>query len=422
MTEQPIVTATPGSRTPAPPAEIDAPTVPTSRRLMVLLIVGGILVAAFFVWRGFFTNPAVPDNIVALSGRIEGDDSAVAPKTGGRILEIRAREGDSVKVGDVIAILDDEQVRAREQAARAALAQAEAQARSASAQMAVLQEQLHGDQLLTEQSKVDVDGRVRQAEADLAAAQADLAEHQAAYDLALFDRDAYTKLARSGAVSERQGKQAAALAEQDAAAVAAGKRRVEASQGALTAAQANVANPSIRGSLAAGVERQLAQQEAQVASATASIAQAKAQLAEAQANRQDLTVTAPFAGTVITRAAEPGEVVQAGTAIITLLDLGKVYLRGYVPEGQIGKVALGQLAHVFLDSNPQQALDASVTRIDPQATFTPENTYFRDDRVKQVVGVKLQLKQGIGFAKPGMPADGEILAQGNSWPAGRESR
>lgn len=422
MTEQPIVTTTPGSRTPAPPAEIDAPTVPTSRRLMVLLIVGGILVAAFFVWRGFFANPAVPDNIVALSGRIEGDDSAVAPKTGGRILEIRVREGDIVKVGDVIAILDDEQVRAREQAARAALAQAEAQARSASAQMAVLQEQLHGDQLLTEQSKVDVDGRVRQAEADLAAAQADLAEHQAAYDLALFDRDAYTKLAQSGAVSERQGKQAAALAEQDAAAVAAGKRRVEASQGALTAAQANVANPSIRGSLAAGVERQLAQQEAQVASATASIAQAKAQLAEAQANRQDLTVTAPFAGTVITRAAEPGEVVQAGTAIITLLDLGKVYLRGYVPEGQIGKVALGQLAHVFLDSNPQQALDASVTRIDPQATFTPENTYFRDDRVKQVVGVKLQLKQGIGFAKPGMPADGEILAQGNSWPAGRESR
>ena len=53
-------------------------------------------------------------------------------------------------------------------------------------------------------------------------------------------------------------------------------------------------------------------------------------------------------------------------------------------------------------------LEAVVSRIDPQATFTPENTYFRDDRVKQVVGVKLQLKTGIGYAKPGMPADGEI--------------
>ena len=146
---------------------------------------------------------------------------------------------------------------------------------------------------------------------------------------------------------------------------------------------------------------------------------ARAQLAEAEANRQDLTIRAPFDGTVMTRAAEPGEVVQAGTAIITLLDLTKVYLRGFVPEGQIGKVALGQPAHIFLDSNPKHALNAYVSRIDPEATFTPENTYFRDDRVKQVVGLKLQLKDGFGFAKPGMPADGEILVKGDVWPRNR---
>jgi HlyD family secretion protein len=57
-----------------------------------------------------------------------------------------------------------------------------------------------------------------------------------------------------------------------------------------------------------------------------------------------------------------------------------------------------------------------ITRIDPQATFTPENTYFRDDRIKQVVGIKLQLKGGLGLAKPGMPADGEVLVQGDAWP------
>src|SRR3984893_1082346 len=119
----------------------------------------------------------------------------------------------------------------------------------------------------------------------------------------------------------------------------------------------------------------------------------------------------------MTRAAEPGEVVQAGTAIITLLDLSKVYLRGFIPEGQIGKVKVGQPAHIFLDSNSNQALDGYVLRIDPQATFTPENTYFRDDRVKQVVGVKVQLTQGIGFAKPGMPAGGEELVSGDPGPA-----
>jgi HlyD family secretion protein len=79
-------------------------------------------------------------------------------------------------------------------------------------------------------------------------------------------------------------------------------------------------------------------------------------------------------------------VVQAGTTIVTLLDLSKVYLRGFIPEGAIGKVKVGQPAHIFLDSNSNQPLDGSVLRIDPQATFTPENTYFRDDRVKQVVG------------------------------------
>ena len=121
----------------------------------------------------------------------------------------------------------------------------------------------------------------------------------------------------------------------------------------------------------------------------------------------------------MTRAAEPGEVVTAGTAIVTLLDMSKVYLRGYVPEGQIGKVKIGQPARIYLDSDPTKPVDAQVQRIDPQATFTPENTYFRDDRVKQVVGVKLQVKGAIGFAKPGMPSDGEILVEGNVWPSGR---
>ncbi|HEY1950735.1 MAG TPA: HlyD family efflux transporter periplasmic adaptor subunit [Bryobacteraceae bacterium] len=392
------------------------------RRIVPFLVVIVLAGVAVLIWRMFFFTPAIPESIVTLSGRIEGDDSAVAPKTAGRILEIRVREGDTVNAGDVIAILDDQQVRARQDQAQSALVAARASTLSARAQVAILQEQLRQNQLFTEQSKVDSQGRVRQGEADLAAAQADLAQQEASYQLALFDKDAYTRLAQAGAVSERQGKQSVATADQQAAAVAAAKRRVEAARGALTTAQANLTNPGIREAQVAGVQRQIAQQEAEIANAAATAEQARYQLVEAQANRQDLTVVAPFTGTVVTRAAEPGEVVTAGTAIITLLDLTKVYLRGFVPEGQIGKVKLGQAAHVYLDSNPNQSLDAYVSRIDPQATFTPENTYFRDDRVKQVVGVKLQLKTGIGYAKPGMPVDGEILVQGNEWPAHKASQ
>jgi HlyD family secretion protein len=341
-----------------------------SRRGIRLLLLPILVVAGVIVWKVFFSAPPVPDNVILLSGRVEGDDSAVAPKTNGRILDVRVREGDSVQAGDTIAVLDDEQVRAREEQARFALLQSEARAKSANDQIAVL-------------------------EAQLQQGEAELAQQEASYKLADFDRDAYTRLAKSGAVSERQGKQAEATAEQQAAAVAAAKRRV------------------------AAIQMQIAQQHAEIASVAASTQQMRAQLVEAQANRQDLIVKAPFAGTVATRTAEPGEVVTAGTAIITLIDLNKVYLRGYVPEGQIGRVKVGQPSHVYLDSNPRQPLDAYVSRIDPQATFTPENTYFREDRVKQVVGVKLLLKSAGGYAKPGMPADGEILVNGDQWPKGR---
>lgn len=396
----------------APPSEERPPR----SRVLRILLVAGVVMLVLLVWKVFFANPRLPDSIVGLSGRIEGDDSAVAPKTSGKIMEITVREGDLVTAGQVIARLDDAQVRAAEDAARAALADAQLKARSANEQISVLREQLNENQLQTTQSTTDSQGRVRQAQADLTAAEADLAAQQAALRIAEFNRDAYTRLAKSGAVSQQQGLQMEATADQQVAAVAAAQRRVESARGALTTAQANLDNPKIRDTQVAGTQRQIIQQQAEAEAAKAEAQQAEAQLAEAKANFADLTVLAPFDGTIITRTAEPGEVVQAGTAIVTLLNLSKVYLRGFIPEGDIGKVKLGQPCHIFLDSNPNQPLDGYVLRIDPQATFTPENTYFRNDRVKQVVGVKLQLTQGIGYAKPGMPADGEILVSGTTWP------
>jgi HlyD family secretion protein len=373
MNAQPIpdVDPRPIQSEPGQPQVVSTPQRRRSwRPLVVLVLLLALAAGGYSLWKKFFSVPPVPDNIVLLSGRIEGDDSAVAPKTAGRIVEVRFREGDSVSAGDTIALLDDQQIKAREEQANATVMQAAARARSAQDMINVLQEQLH------------------QVEAEVA-------QQEAQYQLAIFDRDAYTRLAKTGAASERQGKQAEATAEQQRAAVAAAKRRV------------------------AAVQMQIVQQKAEVASAAATINQARAQLSEAQANRRDLIVKAPFSGTVATRTAEPGEVVTAGTSLVTLVDLNQVYLRAFVPEGQIGKVKLGQPAHIYLDSNPNQPIDAYVSRIDPKATFTPENTYFRDDRVKQVVGVKLQLKSGFGYAKPGMPADGEILVSGDRWPQGR---
>ncbi len=401
------------------------PATASSRRssgLVLALIIITVAVSAFAVWRLFFAAAEVSESVIALSGRIEGDDSVIAPKIAGRIVEIRFREGDSVKAGDTIAVLDDEQLKAREQQGRAAVAASEARERAARSQFSTLQEQLRQSAIQTEQAKTDAAGRVSQAEAELASAEAVLAQQEASLKLAVFDRDAYTRLAATGAVSERQGRQAVTAAEQQEAAVAAARKRVDAARGALITARANLETPNVRAAQEAIIQKQIGQQEAEIAAAVASIEQARFVLSEAQANRKDLVVTAPFNGTVITRSAEPGEVVTAGTAIVKLLDLSQVYLRGFVPEGQIGRVKVGQAAHVYLDSKPNGPIDALVSRADPEATFTPENTYFRDDRVKQVVGVKLQLTGATGLAKPGMSADGEILIQGDQWPQKRSKR
>jgi HlyD family secretion protein len=392
------------------------------RRLVILAVLVVLALAGFAFWRLVLAPPGLPPGVIAVSGRIEGDDSAVAAKTSGRIREITVREGDRLETGQVIAFLDDEQIRAREQQAMAAVRQAEARARLTQHQIAVLDEQLRQSRLGVDQARADAQGRVNEAEGKLAAAEAQLAQAEASYAQAKWDREAMARLFKRELVAEQEARRAANAEEAQAAVVAASRRQVEAARGALTAARANLVNPAIRSSQVAAVQGQILQAQADIAAAQAEAERARAQLEEARANRKDLQVMAPFTGTVATRTAEPGEVVMAGTPIITLVNLAEVYLRAFVPEGQIGRVRVGQPARVYLDSAPAKPLEAQVMRIDPQASFTPENTYFREDRVKQVVGVKLRLRSADGFAKPGMPADGEILVDGGAWPTRQAGR
>ncbi|MFL6208244.1 MAG: HlyD family secretion protein [Pyrinomonadaceae bacterium] len=378
-----------------------------------------ILLAGFLFWRFFLRKPDVPPNIIQVTGRVEGDDAAISAKTAGRIREINVREGDQVAAGQIIAVLDDEQVKAREEAAQSAVQQAEARQQRAQQQIAVLHAQLDQAQLGVTQARADAQGRVHQSEAQVAAAEAQLAQAEAAYSQARYDEEKFTKLAKQGDTPERTAVQAHTAAEAQRAIVQAAHRQVDAARGSLQAARANLFNPQIRSSQASAVEQQIAQAQTDITAAAADIERARAQFREAEANRNDLQIIAPFAGTVATRTAEPGEVVAAGTPIITIVNLDKVYLRAFVPEGQIGRVKPGQPARVYLDTargGGGQALAATVERIDPEASFTPENTYFREERVKQVVGVKLLLTNSQGAAKPGMPADGEILVDGTVWP------
>jgi HlyD family secretion protein len=390
------------------------------RWLLVLGAAAAAAAAATYVARTL--RPAALVTSVPLSGRIEGYQADLGAKVGGRVVWVAVREGAFVHAGQVVVRLDDAQARAQVDAADAAVLAAEQRVRQSAATLGVLAAQIDEARLGGEQARADTSGRVAQARGALAAGQAQVVaaiaavrEAQANVTFTAGDDVRYAALGRTGDVAAQRALQArtayaaaAATLAQRRAAVAAARRNAAAAAGALALARSTAYNAPISAAQVVALEQQVRQARIAVNAARADVAQASAQRRQAQATLDDLTVRAASDGTVIARAVEPGDVVAPGRILLSVVDLDQVYLRGYVSEGQIGLVRVGQRAHVALDSDPSHPLDARVAQIDAEASFTPENVYFRDDRVQQVFGVRLDLVAPRGAAKPGMPADATI--------------
>ncbi|MEL6247820.1 MAG: efflux RND transporter periplasmic adaptor subunit [Cyanobacteria bacterium J06648_16] len=386
----------------------------------ILIPLSGIALGVS-LWGTFFW-PRLDSTTLTLSGRIEGYETDVATKVSGRIEQVSVREGAQVQRGELMVQLDDAELQAQQQQATARLDAARQKERQVALNIDVIGSQIEAARLTLQQSEGDAIGRIRQAEASVASAQAQLAEAEAmasearsALTLARADRDRYGELASQGAVTQQRYDQAKTAFETAQsvltarqASVEAARRRVTAAQGSLTQTQTSALNPARRQAELDVLQKQLTQAEASLQAAQAEVAGEIATQQEVEARLDHLTVESPTSGVVLTRTVEPGEVVAAGATLLTVLDPETVYLRGFIPEGDIGQVRIGQTAQVFLDSAPDQPLQARVVEIDGEASFTPENIYFREDRVQQVFGVKLGIDNPAGFAKPGMPADGAI--------------
>ena len=119
-------------------------------------------------------------------------------------------------------------------------------------------------------------------------------------------------------------------------------------------------------------------------------------------------IEAPIAGTVMVKAIEAGELANIGTPIVTLADLASLNLMVYLPEDQVGKVNLGDIVDVSVDSFPDEKFPGKVIYISQKAEFTPKSIQTKDERVTQVFGVKIDIANSERKLKPGMPADAEF--------------
>jgi HlyD family secretion protein len=401
---------------------------------LLLLPMVVVLGAGYFGWQYLAPKPAA--TFIPVSGRVEADETDIAAKTGGRIAAILVREGDLVIAGQVVAKIEDLEVNEQLKGAAAQVNSVKQEAAQAQLEVAVADSRIQEAAANLAQSKGDSRGRVDQAnstvevakaqlvqaQAQVGEAQAQIKQAKAEWQLAQKNRDRYSQLVKEGAVNRQQFDQAettadTAQAKLDSARAGLAVRlatvktasdQFTAAQGGLTQNQSTQLNPIIRNSQLSAYQQQKQQAYSKLAAAQAKIQNAVASQQQVQKRLDSFQVQSPLAGVVQSRTLEPGAVVATGKTLLTVIDPKAVYLRAYVPEGDLSKIHIGQTARILLDTDSKQALTAKVSSIDPKASFTPENIYFKKDRVRQVFGIKLLIDQDRDYAKPGMPAEAEI--------------
>lgn len=325
-----------------------------NRRIPVAVAVIMMLVLAGWL---LFGRSASADGVLDASGTVEATSADLGFQVPGRIAQMNAQEGARVGVGEVLAQLDVAELDARRSAAVAQLG-------TARAQLAELERGARPEEL---------------AQARAAVAAADQKADEARRDL-----ERTRRLEAGGAVSREVLERVETV------------HVVAQSQAAHAREQLQLVQRGPR-------SERIDAARAQVAAAEAAVAQVDATLANA-------TVLAPFAGVVTVRHREPGETVGAGQPVVTLMNPDDRWVRIYVREDGIGRVSLGQPAHITSDSHPGTAFDGRVVHIASEAEFTPRNVQTDEERVKLVYAVKVQIVADAALAlKPGVPADVALL-------------
>lgn len=399
----------------------------SAKRLRIAIVVGAVVAV---VAAAVLVLNLRPTSGIAASGTIEATQSDVAPKVLGRLLQLRVQDGDAVKKGQVLAVLEQVQPALGLQQARAAVAAAGAQVAAARAAYD-LEAKTYESDLTQAQSAVHIAGsRVGQAGENLGIqipasalaidqARAQLTAAQANYDHAVVNitrakslvstgdapkqaLDDATEAFKSATAQLQAAKDALALAE-------ANQRNVEVRRLDLTSSRLQQ-RQSVALLQTAEAERQLVEQRrAQLRGAQDQLAQAKAALGIAQDQVHETTLVAPFDGFVISHNFEVGDLVQPAAAVMTIGDLTHPYVYVYVSETDMPHVKLGTAADVKLDGLPKQTFAGTVTEISNTAEFTPENVQTKEERVQYLVfRIKIQFTDTTGSLKPGLPVDAVI--------------
>ncbi len=295
--------------------------------------------------------------------RVKGTIVAVSAKVNGRVEKALANEGDSVKAGQVIAVIEQQEFQAQVEQARANLAMAEAKLAATEA----------GNR---PQEVAQAGAAVLQARANM-----ENARRNSERDEILFDK---------GAVSGQQR---------------------DASRTAYDIARAQYISSSEQYSLSAeGFRRE------DVQMARAQVEQARAALKNAAIQLADTTIKAPVAGVVGLKSVEEGQIVVFGQPLFSITNLADVWIGANIEETYIGRVRLGQRVDFTIDAYPDKKFTGHVIAVGPAsgsqfALLPTENTAANFTKVTQRLPVKIKADESEYVLKPGMSALVSIITR-----------
>ncbi|HZK56454.1 MAG TPA: HlyD family efflux transporter periplasmic adaptor subunit [Desulfosporosinus sp.] len=333
------------------------------RKLAVVVGVLTLITLSIFLGNRYLNRPVAT---ITYAGTIEGTELPVQPELGGRIVDLPVREGQMIKVGDIVAKLDDRQ-------AKISLASAKSQQTQAQAKL----NDLLGGARVEEIRRLE--SVVTQARANLAALEPNLKyeEDNLATNQTLYEGGAISKQV----VDALQNKIDTLKAQYNSV-----QASIKVAQASVDQAQAGNTQPTI-----------------QAQKAAVDITAQSVEMVELSLNK--LIIRSPISGQVIYKHVELGQVVNPGTALITMLDPKELWIKIYIPEAKLSEVKVGGTALLAVDSYPGKTFKGQILYVSNQAEFTPKNVQTKEGRTTTVYAVKLSITEGQGQLKAGMPAD-----------------
>ncbi|MDI7662033.1 HlyD family secretion protein [Cronobacter universalis] len=324
---------------------------PGKKPLIILGIVVIIMVIGAIIWWFMTRNLETTDDAF-----IEGDAVTVAPKVAGYVTELRVKDNQRVKKGDLLVVIDPRDAAAQRDQAQAQLSLAESQLHQAQAQLAL--------------AKVQYPAQRDQAKAQVLRAQAELANARAEYQ-------------RQRGVDPR----------------ATSKQNIDAASAQLRSAEAGLANAQAQLEVAEQVQLQIRQQETNVEARQSQVAQARAQLQTAELNLSYTEVRAPFDGYVTKRNVQNGTLVQAGSALFSLVS-PDIWVVANFKESQLERMRPGDKVEISVDAFPDLELQGHVESIQQGSgsrfsAFPAENATGNFVKIVQRVPVKIVIDKGL---------------------------